>query len=309
MNLNLKKSKQIISRLTPFIGIVLFVLIARKINFSYYLHELPPINWWLILAAPALMALMLLIKSWRWRMILKKQGIAYSFKRSLGLYLMGIYFGAITPSRVGELGKIYYLKKDQRSHTDSSIVTILDKIIDFGFVLVFGLAGLALYHKYFQLNTYFMAGGLTVLIIVLASLYYVKSYLPKLHEKISQAKQKFKSTILNYHFSDYLSILISTIISWLIYFMIAYVLGRSIGLEINFWYVALVMNLASLASILPISIMGLGTRESVFIFFYLIQGANKEMAVAVSMLIFLNNLLPVIAGFIIWLMKNKRVAV
>ncbi|MCX6796329.1 MAG: lysylphosphatidylglycerol synthase transmembrane domain-containing protein, partial [Candidatus Falkowbacteria bacterium] len=163
MNILEKNGKRYLN----FLGIFLFLYILSRINFSDFFNKLPQINLWLILLLPPLIIIINLIKAWRWRIMLSRQNINYPFTQIILIYLSGIFFGAITPGRIGELGRLYYLKKDQHSTFNSLTTLILDKVLDLILALILGVAGLFIYSRYLHINQTYISVFIVLLILFL----------------------------------------------------------------------------------------------------------------------------------------------
>jgi glycosyltransferase 2 family protein len=296
-----------LNKISPVIGIILFLFIISRINLSIFLKHLPQINWLIVSLTFILMFFNLLIKNWRWQLMLKKHHINYSFGKSLLIYSSGIYFGALTPGRIGELGRLYYLKKDNHPTTESLTTLFLDKILDLAFVFIIGVFSLAYFHQYLKIEYRYVFVILFFLIAFLAANRLIPFLLPTVNQKILKLKQQVKDNFSEYRLIDLINFSILTALSWLIYFYIAYLLTLAVGIyNISFIYSSLVMNLTSLISLLPISIMGLGTRESLFIFFYQLKNQPAELSLTVSMIILLVNLSTIFLGFIAWLLLKFK---
>ncbi len=59
----------------------------------------------------------------------------------------------------------------------------------------------------------------------------------------------------------------------------------ALGIEVSFFVLLVIVPLIFLTEVLPISINGLGVRESAFAFFFVMNGLTVEEGVAVSLLI------------------------
>ena len=66
-----------------------------------------------------------------------------------------------------------------------------------------------------------------------------------------------------------------------------YLIGISIGCTTTFYYYLMLLPIVWLISMIPITLNGLGLRESAFVFLFVSVGMNKEAAVSISILVFL----------------------
>ncbi len=93
---------------------------------------------------------MLLNKAWCWNYIKRAQGIKYSLWNSFLMYCSGMYIGILTPGRIGEVVKIFYLKKDGYSIGKSLVGAVLDRLTDFIFLAAFAFLGSLFYLSIFK---------------------------------------------------------------------------------------------------------------------------------------------------------------
>ena len=96
-----------------FIGIPIFVFILFKVDTYKLIEIITEIDLVYLLISTILNIPQLFIKSFRWNLLLKKQGINYSFLHSFMVFLNSLYVGLITPGRIGEFIRVIYLKQDK----------------------------------------------------------------------------------------------------------------------------------------------------------------------------------------------------
>ena len=86
-----------------------------------------------------------------------------------------------------------------------------------------------------------------------------------------------------------------------------YLAGLSIGMDVGYLTLFLVMPIITLLDTLPISLSGIGTREVSLLFFLSLFGVAAETAVAFSVLLLLLGYVLVGAvGFALWLRNPVR---
>jgi uncharacterized membrane protein YbhN (UPF0104 family) len=85
-------------------------------------------------------------------------------------------------------------------------------------------------------------------------------------------------------------------------------LTKGLNLELSFFQVVLIMTITSLITLIPISFLGIGTRDvgllAVFNFF----GHTPEQAVALSMALLLLRIAIVFMGSIFWFIDPPPLA-
>jgi uncharacterized membrane protein YbhN (UPF0104 family) len=93
----------------------------------------------------------------------------------------------------------------------------------------------------------------------------------------------------------------ATVAAYGLMFVQCWLIARSLGIPLGLGAVAGLMALANLAAFLPISILGVGTRDAVLVALFAHLGLPAEQAVALSFgFLVLNNLVATAAGGLAW---------
>ena len=95
--------------------------------------------------------------------------------------------------------------------------------------------------------------------------------------------------------------IITQLLSYIVSISACYLIALSLGLFIPFWYLFLINAFISLLVVLPISILGIGTREAGYIFFLAFVGISSNVAVLFSLLILVWSVLRAFPGAIVFL--------
>jgi uncharacterized protein (TIRG00374 family) len=260
------------------------------------------------------MILEIAVKALRWQCILSSLGIFISKTKSLSLHWLGIFVGVVTPGRLGELIKIYFLKDKGQSAFRSFFSVILDRIIDIFVLLFFGFLIFVFFLRSIGIYMMILSAILLLIIIFIFLLFDQRSWLHKFFGRV--IKKVFPVDFADYsHFSfkslwqgiknlekkQVLFFLIYLTIGWLFYFLARYLIALALGLELSFLSVAVISILVAIVTILPISVAGLGTREAAIIYLFGLFALNKETALLFSLFVFAIDMLVVSLGIIPYL--------
>lgn len=304
-------SKKAIKIVLHLVGPLIFLYIISQISFSNLLASFSVVNVWLILAAFLAMILEIFVKAIRWRVILASLDIHISKTKSVSLFWLGAFAGIVTPGRLGELAKVYFLKNKGNDAFRSFFSVILDRLIDIVFLLFLGLLIFAFYLR--SLGSYLIVFGAaallaTVLIFVLLD---QRSLVNKLFGRLLKfvvpinfddynrfTFAKFWNGLRGLKAGDLLHFSFYLLAAWLLYFLSRYLIALSLGLDLSFIDIAVVSVAIAIVSALPISVAGLGTREAIVIYFFGLFGIKPETALLFSLLILVTDLLSVACGFI-----------
>lgn len=298
------------------IGIIIFLyIIFYLVDISEIKNIIIKSNIFLISLAFFLVIIMILLQSWRWNYLKKIQGLKYSLSDSFLIFCAGVFWGIITPGRLGDIIKIVYLQKDGSSVGKSAVSVIIDRLADLLFLLVIGYVSMFFFLNFFskQLVTISVLFALIIITglllqnklikILLKKLFFV--FVPDKYQKSWHLNfQDFMIDLKNYTFSNYLVIFLITIIIWIIYYLQMFFLIKSIGISnISFTYLIMAVTIAAVTTLIPISINGIGTRDATLLFLFSLVGISSEKTIAFSIMILFLLLVNGLIGFFCWLKK------
>ena len=124
------------------IGIILFIVILLNLDISQLLLTLISANRTLIGLSLIPMVFMLLIQSFKWKNILDTSDIQVSFKDTTIMFLVGYYYGSITPGKIGDFIRSKFLSTHNDISLGYSFSTIfLDRISDLIIIVYLGFIG------------------------------------------------------------------------------------------------------------------------------------------------------------------------
>jgi len=300
------------------IGIILFIIILQNLDIKEIIKNIKDINILYLLAVIALLVPTLIIKSFCWNYILRKQKIKYSLKDTFIMYCSGLYFGIITPGRIGEITRALYLKKDGHSMGKSLMSIVLDRISDFAFLFLFILLGGLFFVTTFQKEILIFVIG--IIIIIVFFLFFlkiglIKWFLNKLFQILTPKKyqkswkinfQDFINDLKIFSFKNYLIIFLITAFSWSFYYFQAYLFAKGMNINIPFLYLTISVTIAGFITLIPISISGIGSRDAALILLFAPYAVPKEQIIIFSALILLIALFTAFIGLICWLIKPLK---
>jgi uncharacterized protein (TIRG00374 family) len=277
--------------------------------------------------SPFILALLLNIlhiffKSVRWNRLLERQSVSYSLKDVFLVYSGSIYAGIITPGRVGELFvKALYLKTEKSIPLSKGMASIfLDRLFDMYLLIILGILGI------WRFNLFGMVSNVSVVLIFMALFVPVAFFNRPLWGKffgwaynsvvLKKVKGKIGENFADFYdginqligpelvFSGFL-----TCLSYFVFFMQCYLLIIAMNVSINFATITLFMAITNLISLIPVSVLGLGTRDATLIYLFSLINLQAELAVGYSFLIFFTFFIfNGLMGFFCWMAKpvSKR---
>lgn len=311
--------KKSLKKYSFLIGIIIFIIILSRTNLGEIFNNIKNIKLNYLIIALLVSFPMLFNKALCWNYIKKQQGIKYNLKDSFLMYCSGLYIGILTPGRVGEVAKSLYLKKDGHSLGKSLVSTIIDRLSDFAFLLLFLLLGSLFFLTIFQKQVLILILGIilaVILFLVVLKMGLVKWFVNKLFNKLVPKKyqkswkinfQDFINDLKVYKLKNYLIIFLITTFSWVFYYIQMFILARGLGIDIPILYLAIAVTIAGLITLIPISVSGIGTRDAALLALFAPFTVTTEQIIVFSALILLMSLFVALVGLICWFIKPIKI--
>ncbi len=258
--------------------------------------------------------------SWRWQLLLASQKVSLSFGRLLTLYFIGFFFNNFLPTSIG--GDIYRAlgagqSSGRRATAAASVlverlmgmlavsalailavVVVVRRSADGsvrGLTLGFGVVMIILMALFFHRRAF----GLLEKLIRRISLWGLEERLLRLYDAVNMFQQN-KGILTAAFFLSLAYQLLIVVFSFLV--------SRALGLAVPLRYFLLCVPFTVIISLLPISINGLGVRESGYVFLLAKIGYDSSQAVSLSLLIYGLSLLASLVGgiaYVSWGSKTK----
>ncbi len=261
------------------IGIILFLFILTRLDFHTAFKNLINFKWKWLIVYGILSILMLIFKSLRWRSVLLKQGIDYPMFKVCAINANTSFLGMITPGRLGELSKVVYLQEDEIPFSKSIVSVLIDRAYDLGILIIFSVIALFYFADILMVGIknlfffIFLFFGVGILIFLFRSNIWellkkaMKLLLPEAkYSLIVKEWYQFKTEIIKIFYPTMPRMIFYTILIYCCYYAQINIVAHGFNVSVSFIYLSFCMTLASIVSLLPISIGGLGTREAIFIF-------------------------------------------
>ncbi len=297
------------------IGFILLIYIFLKIDWHRFGSSIQNIQILPLVYAALLLIPLYILKSFRWKYLLSIQKISYSFKNTFLAFLSSNFIAFITPGRIGEVAKAFYVKDDLKISFAKSIPSvIIDRIYDMYILLAIGTIGLLNYFSYENLSTAFWA--VLLLFLILPIIFLWKSFMLKMVNILRLNNVKIMNiTIFDFLHSFYTEIkimssfklftgILLTIAAYAVLFMSGLEIIKAINLNIDYITIAIFISIANILSFIPISISGIGTRDASLIYLFSLINYSKEEALVFStLLFFIFFVIGGLYGFICYLIK------
>lgn len=296
------------------IGIFILIVLVRHLDLQTIIGLLGDLQLGWFLGAVILSVPLFLVKSWRWRMILRGLGIDVPSKIALQMYGAGLFAGQMTPGQLGEIARAHFLW--QRGH-DGVLATgsvVLDRALDLVLLVGVALPGIVLVlGRGHAVLVVAVSVGVIAGLCLLRPLHWwvalskwlhrwplARQVLTRLDESLSTLAQALTTPGAGWEVAS------ATVLALAINITRFYFLMLSLGIALPVGSLVFGVALANLVGLLPITVAGVGLRDTVLVLIFQQAGQPVEGAIAFSVLILLVAYgLNLIWGFPAWLLETK----
>tara|TARA_Y100000034_G_scaffold132161_1_gene194495 strand:+ start:881 stop:1768 length:888 start_codon:yes stop_codon:yes gene_type:complete len=288
----------LLKRLAIFLisGTLLYFLL-RTLDLSQVSSIIQQINYPLLLTILPVAIIILLIRILKLSFLLKKVNIWVRFSKLSKIFLIGIFYGLITPGKVGELGRAYYFNENKAKTLPP---LLWEKLIDI-FTLIF-LSNITIFLLFKNINLLYVSISLTFILLVSIFLITNRKIVPPILTIIKISKEKQEEYLDTMSKILKKEVLLKTFFLSLLYFgtnfIAAFILLKSLD-PLAHPLLIFSLPLLILFGNLPITISGLGLREFVTVYCFTLLGSTAELGFSFSIIWFtINALIPGFIGFI-----------
>ena len=281
-------------------ALLLFFLWRLQLDPLKIWQQLAHANLALVLVSVGLAFPFFWLKSWRWQLILKDLGINIGSVEAYRLYALGLSAASFTPGQSGDLIKAWQLGDRGHKFAPSLLSIILDRLFDLAILVLLATSGL------FFLGTDFsevlpaliilLIGTLAglVILIVPTSRMLLLNFAIKLfvRKKLKAAEPSPELKALNFLPIFGLTMLASGLALFRIW-----LLALSLGLALSPMETVATSSLATVVSLLPISIGGIGARDLALAGILGKLGYSLEQAVGLSSFVLLLQIVNLVFGY------------
>jgi glycosyltransferase 2 family protein len=306
----IKKHQTLLTILTvlTLVGLVLFLRIDLRETISI----LGGANIWLVALSVLGFVPFLLVKAWRWQIVLRDLGVPIKFREAVRLYALGLGAGMLTPGNVGDVVKVAYFR--ERGFSQAVISVVLDRVWDVLILLLLAGSGVFLFSQV-ALGQWLMLAlliGGTVPALVITIHPRTQAWLFGLFMRMRRNKDAAQAEAQSYVPATLtpkqvlVQFLISVLATWIVYTRL-FLVAAAIGIFLPPLPFVAAMSLASIAQLIAIAPFGLGPREGILLLLAPALGIPAAQALALSALLFLLQLVNGIVGFGVWVLEKPTV--
>jgi uncharacterized protein (TIRG00374 family) len=273
-----------------------------KIDPSMIIQIISGLNLVYLAGSIAIVPILYGIRAFRWKIFLHSMGISIPFLRLSEVLLIGNFYGLITPGKLGELGRAYHIN-EKKSLTLPTIV--MEKIVDLYTLIILSFVTIFFYFQdqaVLQIGIILCVLAISAGTLLLANASFIR-YMARIFRLDPKHSEQFVS-VFNSLIRKYPTIGYAFVIS-LIYYLAAYLLGYFVILSAGFDPIVIItLPIIVLMGNIPITISGLGLRESIGSLSFLYLGQPSAEGFVFAFLLFI--LITVFPGIVGYLLSIKE---
>jgi uncharacterized membrane protein YbhN (UPF0104 family) len=240
------------------------------------------------------------LSSYRWRVLGRALGFYLPWWRYLQLYYVGVFFNLFLPTSMGgDVIRALNLTREPGRRLAAGWSVVSDRLSGLMALVLLACGASLLQWQAVATSPrviiWLLALGLIFGPLVLVRLGRQSPRLGHLATALSLSRAYRREFLAAFALSLAVQAASIVQIAWL---------GRALGIELGLLGYAVVVPLVSLATMLPVSISGIGVREGSFVIFLASYGVPPPAAVALGLAWFLMNVIVGVIGGVVYLLSG-----
>lgn len=305
--------KTIVNLIKFFLTILFLYLLFENISIPQLLEPFKQVDIKYFFITICIIIFKNFLSAYRWKIILEIISGKVRFHVLLSYYYIGIFFNNFLPTSIGgDIVRAGMLKKHGVDMTSALNSVVVERILGLISLFLLSLLGYVFVSDSIDNNAanYFY--------IIIALVFFVFAVIAlNISKKGGRRKSKQGETFISKYIHVFSLLRIAGRGLW-VSFILSLVFQFSIILSIytvsnalidtpSIAYFLFGVPIAIIASMLPVTINGLGVRENVFVYMFSIFGLSREQALLCALLWLLLNYFQSIIGYVLFLFKKQFV--
>ena len=256
----------------------------------------------LFLLAPCSILLGMMASSYRWMFILRDHAIAFSFRKAYRGYLVGNFYSIFLPGVIGgDVVRIVFCVKTTRCDTAvASASVFVERTSGIIAICGFMFATSWLFADHFpgelvtsyQTPVQLFSGSLFIgLIILMAAARLIRAWVPpdKWRNPVARFLHSGLMTIADLKWMTLVRVLLLSAFFQTGDILATFILSKAIGIYLPLHVFFVIVPIVYLATVLPVSMGGVGVREGALVYLLSLLGVGNSMSITLSFLTYLNR--------------------
>jgi hypothetical protein len=308
--------KQVFNLLKIVVSVGLLIFIFSGLDLpAFWQAVLRASGWWLA-AALAAMMVGVVIRAWRWQILLDAIGTRVSLVELTNIYFIGFLFNNLLPSGLGgDAIRIIELNRHSRRGSDAVTSVLVDRFLGLSALQAIALVALFFDWQAVPRSVAYFTVGIFVGGLVMGFLLINRRLYAALQQQVGLFRKLTGIKVIGNLFESFQryplpalgrSYLVSFLFNFSLIAMNIFI-GLALGAQATLAQYAIFVPITSIVLLLPISFAGLGVREETYRQLFGQVGVPGEVAVAMSLLVYVfGNICTGLIGGIIYMLRNAR---
>lgn len=283
----LKKNRKSLQLILFLIGLLILGYVIVKSGIIENYQILFTVNIPLIILALLLSLGTVAFRIYRWKFLSEKYNAAISWHDSAIVSIASLFYANITPGKIGDLYKAYYMQKRYAmSFFDGISMIFYERFFE---LMILFLAACAIVFIEFKGITILILEVTAVILILLFFFYYKSDYFLSLLYRYSSRIPFFKKIPTNFKikklpFRAIVGVLIITVFSLGFEFVRLWVVALAFGYVLNPIYLTIFFCLSIIAGLVSQIPLGVGVMEASLGYFLIQLGVASTDAMAIVLI-------------------------
>jgi glycosyltransferase 2 family protein len=276
---------------------VLLVLILSRMDMVMFYEQIKAQDTKLLVLAFLSVPVWILLKTLKWKMLLQTFIEKPALLHVIRSFLAGLAIGMVTPGKVGELSRAFFIRSQNRSRVAGLVV--VDRYSDLLMLIFFISFGvLNFMGPYWTLGVILTGVAGTGALFIMHGIA-AKGFFSKTSNVAVDRIRDMLKALEGINFKLFLPLLVVTAAIMMLSIVTSYCLLLSFT-SIPFMTALNVFPLVLMTNILPITFGNLGVREGTTIFLLSTYGISDEVSLSIALSLFvLHTLIPSFIGIIL----------
>lgn len=281
--------------------------VASKQDWAVMKQYILSLNVLVFLACLACFVAAQAIISLRWCLLLNVQKAGIAVWAAIKLHFLGLFYNNFMPGAVGgDLLKAWYVTKHTHRRLEAVFSVFVDRLTGLVSMIMMAIAGflillrqgqvsilangdssgaksgdLTVYIKISLVLAVILLAGLGVMLAVPITRRMLKAIVGKIIFRVERVISSFK--VYLYNPKRLLQAVCITLVAQSLNILGIYLVGKNLGIEVGLKYYFVFFPIVWIASVIPVSIGGVGVVEGLLVLLFVKAGAVGEAAFALSL--------------------------
>jgi uncharacterized protein (TIRG00374 family) len=297
-------NKRLKTTLKLIVGLAIFAFLIYQVGLSEIENAIINLKFIYLVPVILLYFLFMLMGSLKYNCLISHYK-KIKFKTTFKYYLNSWALGMVSPARIGDFSLAYFLKKEGFEIGKGFAIVITDKIISFIVLAIFSIIGALIFlnpKEIAVIALIFIA--LIIIGLITISSRKIKDLIKKYLDRLSLFFQTLRD--FEHNKKIILKNLFYTILKSVFQAGIMYLLFISFDADISLIQVILIDSLSMIFTWIPITLSGLGIKQSVGLFLYAKLGIDNGIILGNQIIVVIINYLVALFVFIYYLSAKKK---